>query len=212
MKRSLQALILTVAVFLTGCHTDMWVQPKYRPYQESELFADGSSSRPLEPGVVVRGSMPKSSSFVTGFDKGKLATTIPNQLSILDERVDTRKDLKRVLKWGQERFFIYCSPCHGQVGDGNGMIAQRGLSLVRPPANLHTQRLRDLPIGHIFDVQTNGFGVMLAQASRVPPDDRWAIAAYIRALQYSQFAPVDTLPAESHAQLSKLSQNEAEAR
>lgn len=211
MKRSLIALTVGTAVLVSGCHTDMWTQPKYKPYQESELFADGNSSRPLVKGTVPRGSMPASSAFSTGFQNGKLTTTLPAELSILDEKVNTKTELKRVLKWGQERYFIYCSPCHGQLADGKGMIAERGLSLVRPPSNLHTQRLRDMPIGHFYNVITNGYGVMYSQASRIPPDDRWAISAYLRALQFSQYAPVDALPSKERQALEQANTPEASA-
>jgi len=109
------------------------------------------------------------------------------------------EDMRR----GQERFNIYCSPCHGRLGDGKGMIAQRGLALVRQPASYHTDRLRKIPVGHFYDVITNGFGIMYSYASRVEPDDRWRIAAYIRALQFSQNAPLSAVPPEERPKLEQ---------
>lgn len=164
-----------------GCHTDMWVQPKQMPLDESSFFADGQSARPLVPGTVARGHLQEDTKFFTGRDeKGQLITELPMKL--------TQEDLKALLLRGEERFNIYCSPCHGRAGDGEGMITKRGLALRRPPANYHTDRLRKMPIGHFYDVITNGYGVMFSYASRVEPQDRWAIAAYIRALQLSENA------------------------
>lgn len=164
-----------------GCHTDMWVQPKEDPLDESTFFADKQSSRPLVPGTVPRGYLQDDPAFFQGRDaSGQYVTGLPVQLS--------QEDLKSVLLRGQERFNIYCTPCHGRLGDGMGMIAKRGLALRRPPASFHTERLRTMPLGHFYDVMTNGYGVMFSYASRVEPQDRWAIAAYIRALQLSQHA------------------------
>lgn len=189
MRLAPLAGIVAMGSFLAGCHTDMWVQPKHHhPYQKTELFADGNSSRPRVEGTVARGMPKTDEARTTGFLNGKLVSTIPSTLEIQGEKVDTVKEPKKVLAWGQERYHIYCSHCHGEVGDGQGMITQRGLVLKRAPASYHTDRLRKMPIGHFYDVMTNGFGTMFLQASRVPPDDRWAIAAYIRALQLSQDA------------------------
>lgn len=163
---------------LAGCHTDMWVQPKIRPQHESAFFADGSSARPLPAGTVARDHLRLDTAFFTGRDaNGKLLTTIPVPVT------------KQLIMRGQERFNIYCTPCHGQLGDGQGMIARRGLTLKRPIASYHTDRLRAMPIGHFYEVMTKGFGAMYSYASRVEPQDRWAIAAYIRVLQLSQNAP-----------------------
>ncbi len=170
------------AVLLTGCHMDMWVQPKVRPYQPSDVFADGVSMRPLVPHTVDRTHFWSDTGRYTGYVKGQLVTTLPVQM--------TRADLER----GQERFNIFCSPCHGALGNGKGMIAIRGLALRRQPATYHTDRLRKMPIGHFYDVITNGYGVMFSYASRVEPDDRWRIAAYIRVLQRSQHANASDLP------------------
>lgn len=142
------------------------------------FFADGSSARPIPAGTVARDHLRLDTGFFTGRDaSGKLLDKIPVEVT------------KQLLARGQERFNIYCTPCHGQLGDGQGMIARRGLTLKRPIASYHTDRLRAMPIGHYYEVMTKGFGAMYSYASRVEPQDRWAIAAYIRVLQFSQNAP-----------------------
>jgi len=178
-------------LLLAGCHTDMWVQPKIRPQHESSFFADGSSARPLVEGTVARDHLREDEAFFTGRQNGKLVTEIPIKVT------------KDFLLRGQERFKIYCTPCHGQLGDGQGMIARRGFTLRRPIASYHNDRLRKMPIGHFFEVMTNGFGAMYSYASRVEPQDRWAIAAYIRALQLSQNARTTDLNAIERDQLTK---------
>jgi len=192
----------TALVALAGCHTDMWVQPKVRPYQESDFFLDGQSARPLVAGTVARhvdeNGAPvirTGNPFYTGIDptSKKLLDTLPPQFA--------NEPLAVTLHRGQERFNIYCSPCHGRLGDGKGMIAQRGMSLRKPVGNYHTARLRRMPLGHYYDVITNGFGVMYSYAARVEPDDRWRIAAYIRVLQYSQAAPATVVPASEQGNL-----------
>jgi mono/diheme cytochrome c family protein len=187
---------------LMGCNTDMWVQPKHHPLDESTLFADGQASRPLLNGTVSRGNLREDGAFFTGIENGKWVDKIPVPVT------------KELLERGHERFDIYCTPCHGRLGDGKGMIAQRGFQLKRPVGNYHTERLRKMPVGHFYDVITNGYGAMYSYASRVEPSDRWAIVAYIRALQLSQNGkvtdltpeqkkaldnPKDTMKTESHA-------------
>jgi mono/diheme cytochrome c family protein len=179
------AAAMTGLLLLAGCHLDMWTQGKiHKPYQESDFFVDGQSSRPPVPGTVARGHLHLDDALYTGKVNGKLVKEFPFPIT------------KEALLRGQERFDIFCSPCHGRLGDGKGMIAQRGLALRRAPANYHTDRLRRMPVGHFYDVITNGFGVMYSYASRIPdPKDRWDIVAYIRALQYSQNArPQDLTP------------------
>jgi mono/diheme cytochrome c family protein len=186
---------------LAGCHTDMWTQPKARPLQESDFFADGNSSRPLVAGTVARRQPGEparvGNPFFTGRDGKRLVDALPAK--VLEE---DKGDLRKTLLRGRERFEIYCSPCHGQLGDGKGMIAQRGLTLRKTPGNYHTNRLRRAPIGHFFNVMTNGFGVMYSYASRIEPSDRWRIAAYIRVLQYSQNARVSEMPPDILSQLT----------
>lgn len=178
-----------LAVLLTGCHTDMWRQAKVMPQTRNDFFFDKMSDRVPVEGTVAVGKLRADDAFFTGRGPdGRLVTELPETIVIDGVRVNTKTELIAVLNRGKERFNAICSHCHGKVGDGQGMITQRGLSLRRAPATFHSDRLRDMPIGHFYDVQTNGMGIMYAQASRVTPDDRWAIAAYIRALQLSQAA------------------------
>ena len=191
--RRLAIAAISLGVFAAGCHTDMWVQPHLRPQQESDFpgYSNKSASRLPVEGTVARGHQRDDTAYYTGRgDDGKYATTIPVKQAMYDLKIDNYKDF---LKRGQERFTIYCTPCHGQLGDGKGMISQRGLALKRTPATYHTDRLRKMPVGHFFDVITNGYGVMFSYAARVDTPDRWAIAAYIRVLQHSQDVSVQTL-------------------
>ena len=183
-KIVLFASLIGLGFALTGCHTDMWQQPKLAPLDESAFHSDGQSSRPLLAHTVARGHLKNDDAFFTGRENGKLVETIPMTVD------------KNLLLRGQERFKIYCVPCHGQLGDGQGMIAKRGFTLRRPGGNYHTDRLRKMPVGHFYDVITNGYGTMYSYASRIEPQDRWAIAAYVRALQFSQFAPKDQVTAK----------------
>ena len=191
-------LWVATALFLlnsTACELrqEMYDQPKYEPLEASIFFADGLSARQPVPGTVARGQLRLDTHLYQGKVDGELATTLPIELS------------KEVLERGQERFNIFCSPCHDRTGRGNGLIVQRGL---KPPPSFHEARLREVPIGHFFDTMTNGFGVMYSYASRVPVEDRWAIAAYIRALQFSQNAPIDQLSEEDRRQLPEIDQSQ----
>ena len=190
--RRLPALLAAAlsALALAGCHTDMWIQPKVKTLQESDFFTDGRGARDPVEHTIARGQLRGQDAFETGLVKGRLVTQLPPIVGPGKPFADTREMLER----GKDRFEIYCSPCHGRLGDGNGMIAQRGLALRRAPASFHTDRLRRMPIGHFVDVQTNGYGVMYSYASRVDPQDRWAIAAYIRVLQRSQNARPGDIP------------------
>ncbi len=184
------AIAVAIAAIVSGCHTDMWTQPKYHNPLESEkgdvhIFTDGAVSRPLIAGTIARDQLREDDAFFTGYQNGKLVDRFPVPVT------------KELIMRGQDRFMIYCTPCHGQLGNGDGMIAKRGFKLRRPPGNYHTDRLRRMPIGHFYDVITKGFGTMFSYASRVEPQDRWAIAAYIRVLQISQNARTsDLTPAE----------------
>jgi mono/diheme cytochrome c family protein len=169
------ALAATV-LFSSACRNDMHDQPRYKPLAATDFFGDGRAARPAIEDTVARGQLRLDSARFTGKVNGKDIDYMPIQI--------TKADLLR----GQERFNIYCSPCHGRLGNGHGMIVTRGL---RQPPSYHDQRLIDAPIGHFFDVMTNGYGAMYSYASRVAVDDRWRIAAYIRALQTSQNAPPD---------------------
>jgi cytochrome c553 len=182
------AAAVVFASVLAGCRLDMHVQPKYVTEQPTGFFPDGRSERPLVPGTVPRGHLQIDSLLYTGMENGVESNAFPFPI--------TRADLER----GRERFNIYCTPCHDYTGNGNGMIVQRGLS---HPPSYNIQRLREAPVGHFVNVMTNGFGRMYSYATRISPADRWRIAAYIRALQLSQYAPVKDVPA---ADMSKLNQ------
>jgi mono/diheme cytochrome c family protein len=181
-------LALAALPALTGCHDDMFNQPRYEPLERSEFFDDHRSSRPLVAGTVVYRAKRTDDVLHTGREDGELATELPIELTAA------------LLRRGQERYNIYCSVCHARTGDGNGMIVQRGY---RQPPTYHSDRLRGVPVGHFFDVITNGFGAMPSYALQVPTEDRWAIAAYIRALQLSQYATADELPEDVRKQLNQ---------
>ena len=202
-------LVFSVAV-LTGCHTDMWYQAKVTPYDkdESGIFKDGAANRPLPKGAVAQGWERQNEAQSTGYEGNQLTNKFPAKLTLDGEEVNTETEMIKVMKRGKERFTIYCSHCHGAAGDGKGMITQRGLVLKRAPASYHTQRLREMPVGHFYDVITNGFGLMYSQASRVLPDDRWAIIAYVRALQLSQNVSASDMTAED---LKKMDEAKAAA-
>ena len=164
--------------FSAGCD-NLKYQARYDPLEPSDFFTDGNSARPLVAGAVARGDLRVDHAFYDGKVGSQPVDTLPVPL--------TRELLDR----GRQRFDIFCAPCHGRTGEGNGMIVQRGF--IQPPA-YHIQRLREAPIGHFYDVMTNGFGAMYGYNYRIPPEDRWAIAAYIRVLQLSQGATLDDVP------------------
>lgn len=174
-----------------GCHRDMQDQPRYESLEASSFFADGKSARPLVEGVVARGQLETDDALHTGRENGQLLSQIPLAVD------------RSLLERGQERFEIYCSPCHSSLGDGDGMIARRGM---RRPPSYHSQRLRAAPVGHFFDVMTHGFGAMPSLKTQIPPRDRWAIAAYIRVLQLSQNASREDVPPEQRAALEEAAQ------
>jgi hypothetical protein len=185
--RNLRVIVLALlSIGLTACN-DMVDQPRYDPLEPSTFFADGRSSRPMIEGVVAQGIMEEEPEFYTGRDEnGDLVGEMPVMID------------QALLERGQERYDIYCAPCHGLDGYGQGIIVQRGFP---PPQSLHLDRLRRSPDGYYFEVITNGFGRMYAYDYRVKPPDRWAIVAYIRALQLSQFATPDDVPPENRPQL-----------
>ena len=171
--------LLLLLFCLPGCVQDMWINARVKPLAANPVFANDRSSRPLVPDTVARGHADLDPALYTGFVGGKPVTTLPVPLT------------RALLLRGQNRFDIYCSPCHGYSGYGDGMIVKRGFPA---PPSYHIDRLRKAPIGHFFDVMTNGYGLMYSYADRVAPEDRWAIAAYIRALQRSQGATVQDVP------------------
>src|SRR5579872_2905244 len=188
VREALWVSLLFPALLLSGCRQDMHVQPKYVPEDPSTFFADGRSERQPVVGTVARGELRTDELLYTGKVNGAVADLFPFPI--------TAADLSR----GRERYNIYCSPCHDYTGGGNGMIVQRGFP---SPPSFHIERLRQAPAGHFFDVITNGFGVMYSYASRVPPEDRWRIAAYIRALQLSQQGSTADVPEPQRAALEQ---------
>lgn len=185
-------LSATLALFLAACRQDMHDQPRYKPLARSDFYPDQRSARPLVPGTVARGHLDADSYFYTGKIGNNPGDVMPFPVTM------------DVLQRGQQRFNIYCAPCHSRVGDGNGMIVQRGF---RRPPSYHIDRLRKAPLGYFFDVITNGFGAMPDYKAQVPVEDRWKIIAYIRALQLSQGATVaDLPPAERNQVLPPLPQ------
>jgi mono/diheme cytochrome c family protein len=206
MTRRLLPLLLLALSALPGCERtmkDMYVQPRLATDAASPLFADGKGSRPPPPGSIpaAMGDLAKTSSGLHGRQE-------------LAERDDAYAAsapppfTRALLLRGQARYDVYCAPCHSPVGDGDGMIARRGFP---HPPTYHQARLRDAPDRHFFDVMTQGYGVMLPYADRVTPQDRWAIVAYIRALQLSQDAPVSTLPPALQATMQAIPKTAAPA-
>lgn len=199
---------------LAGCdRLDMYDQPRYESLEATKFFPDGMSARPRVEGTIARGGLNEDIPLNTGKDGKQLVSRIPETVyrafydahpqrfnRPFDELspVELRKSF---LERGRERFDIYCSVCHGRTGDGNGMIVQRGF---RRPPTYHSDRLRRAASGHLFDVITNGFGSMASYASRVEPVDRWAITAYLRALQLSQNAVLDDAPEDQRRELNSL--------
>lgn len=171
---------LLVVLALAGCRQDMHDQPRFKPLAKSDFYTDLRSARPPVDGTVARGELHEDAYFYTGKVGNNPGDYMPFAVT------------PAVLERGQERFDIYCTPCHSRLGDGNGMIVQRGF---RRPPSYHTERLRKAPLGYFFDVMTNGFGAMPSYAAQVPPQDRWDIVAYIRALQLSQDATSGDVPA-----------------
>jgi mono/diheme cytochrome c family protein len=185
--RLFPAGICAVALALSaGCRQDMHQAPRYNALAESDFYADRRSARPLVQGTVARGFLRDDKRFYTGKDGSAFLASVPIEVD------------KALLLRGQERFNVYCSPCHGRTGEGNGMIVQRGL---KQPPSLFTERLRTQPDGYFYDVITNGFGLMQDYSAQVAPRDRWAIVAYLRVLQYSRNVNVADLTEADRARL-----------
>lgn len=191
------ACLSCIAMLLAGCRLDMHIQPKYLPDEPSNFFDDGRSERPVVPGTVARGQLHTDELLYTGKENGVVADKFPFPM--------TRADLER----GRERYNIYCTPCHDYTGGGQGMIVQRGFP---SPPSFHVDSLRKAPAGHYFEVITNGFGSMYSYASRVEPEDRWRIAAYIRALQLSQHATMQDVPENERTKLTEGNAGKAPER
>jgi mono/diheme cytochrome c family protein len=173
-------------LLLAGCRQDMHDQPRYKPLAASDFFSDHRASRPQVEGTVARGHLRIDEARYTGKIAGENIDQFPIPIA--------RADVER----GRARYNIYCTPCHGYLGDGNGMVVLRGY---RQAASYYSEKLMKAPVGHFFDVVTNGFGAMPSYASRIEPDDRWRIIAYIRALQYSESAKLSDVPADQRPKL-----------
>ncbi len=175
-----------MACFAAACRQDMHDAPRYEPLEGSVFFADGHSARTLVVNTVARGQLREDEHLYTGKVGGQLATEFPMPV--------TAETMAR----GRERFNVFCSPCHGRTGEGTGMIVQRGF---RQPPSYHEERLVNAPVGYLYDVMTNGFGAMQDYSAQVPVTDRWAIAAYIRALQLSRRGTMNDVPADRREEL-----------
>ncbi|HEV2717252.1 MAG TPA: cytochrome c, partial [Terriglobales bacterium] len=183
IARPFKVFALALLMISVGCRQDMHDQPRFKPLRESDFYADLRSARPPVEGTVARGQLHEDAYFYSGKIGNNPGDYMPFPVT------------QEVLVRGQERYNIYCTPCHSRLGEGNGMIVQRGF---RRPPSFHTDRLRKAPLGYFFDVMTNGFGAMPDYASQISPDDRWRIVAYIRALQLSQGATMADVPAEQN--------------
>jgi mono/diheme cytochrome c family protein len=181
------ALLLVVFAVFTSCTQVMSDQPRYDPLQASDFFSNGSSARPLPIGVIAHDAAPMDEGRDTGMINGKPVDRFPFPL---DQAVMLR---------GRQRYNIYCAPCHDYIGTGNGMAVIRGFQ--RKPPSFHSEELRPAPPGRFFDVITNGFGAMPSYANQIPVHDRWAIIAYVRALQLSQAGTLDSVPANERSRL-----------
>jgi hypothetical protein len=190
-RRLIHALLpAAIALTSTACRQDMQDQPRYEPLQKSDFFPDGRSAREIPANTVAAGSFDDTQPEFTGVKPdGGFLETIPRELT------------PALMHRGRERFDVFCSPCHGRLGDGNGMAAQRG---VRWPPSFHTDRARRLPPGYVFAVITNGFGGMPDYSDQIPPDDRWAIIAYLRALQVSRTGTINDVPPGQRTSLPTL--------
>jgi mono/diheme cytochrome c family protein len=186
LNKGLALAIVASASILAGCRQDMHDTPRYEAYEASSTFADNRASRSAPAGTVARGWLRDDEALYTGKIAGQPVDEFPFAI--------TRADLER----GQQRFNIYCTPCHGKLGDGQGMVVQRGL---RQAASYHQDRLRQEKLGYFYDVITNGFGAMQGYAEQIPVRDRWLIVAYVRTLQLSQHASLEDVPADRRGTL-----------
>ena len=186
--RRRSAPVIVAACLAAACRQDMHDAPRYEPLEASTLFVDGRSARTPVANTIARGTLREDEHLYQGTINGQLTDMFPMPVTA------------EMLFRGRERFNVFCAPCHGRTGQGNGMVVQRGF---RAPPSFHDERLRNAPIGYYVNVETNGFGAMSDYSAQVPPADRWAIAAYIRALQFSQRAVVDDVPADRRGELDQ---------
>lgn len=189
MRNNLKIGVVVLALAAAAaCRQDMHDQPKYIPLRPSNFFGDGRSQRPLIAGTIARGHLNDDAALYTGMGAdGKPVATFPFAVT------------KQVIERGQNRYNVYCTPCHDRLGNGDGMIVRRGY---RKPPSYHIDRLRQVPDGYIFDVISNGFGAMPDYSAQLDTNDRWAVVAYVRALQLSQNATVNEVPAAERGQLA----------
>jgi mono/diheme cytochrome c family protein len=185
--------VSAAGLLLAGCRQDMHDQPKFKPLGETGFYADKRESRPLLANTVARGDLRDGD---PEFYTGKTGKDGKDDVEVFPIAV-TQEFIER----GHQRFDVFCSPCHGRLGNGMGMIVRRGF---KQPPSYHIERLRTAPVGHFYDVITNGYGAMYNYAAQVTPRDRWAIVSYIRALQYSQNVKVTDLSADARAKLPSL--------
>lgn len=227
---SMQKILLTVALLgslagMASCRYDMQDQPKVLAYRGNENFSDSISGRQMIDNTVARGFLRDDAAFYTGKNAGATATPVSTTATTADAATGANATAgspgdvaefpypvtAAMIDRGENRYNVYCTPCHGRTGSGDGMIARRGF---RPPPSYHTDRLRNAPVGHFFDVISNGFGAMPDYSQQLPPSDRWAVVAYIRALQLSMNAKVtDLAPSEQdslNAPPKKMSVEHAE--
>jgi Cytochrome C oxidase, cbb3-type, subunit III len=191
-------LILVLLLATASCRNEMYDQAKAKALSQSDFFPNGQNARPLPPDTVPRGFLREDKALYAGLGPdGKFVAELPVALT------------PELLQRGHQRFDIFCSPCHGRQGNGLGMIVERGF---KRPSSFHTDRLRQQPIGYFFDVMTQGFGQMSSYASQVPPEDRWAIASYVRALQLSQHARVAELSPDDQSKLAALPASPADSK
>ena len=185
----MKSLCVLCGIFvLVGCRRDMQDQPKFRPYRRTDFFGDERSARPRVAGTIARGQLQEDSLLFSGKSGAAFADAFPVPVD------------EALLRRGRERYRIYCSPCHGLLGRGDGIVVRRGY---RPPSSFHVDRLRAQPAGYFFDVISHGFGAMSDYAAQIPVKDRWAIVGYVRALQLSQNVPVAELAPDKRAELEK---------
>lgn len=189
-------VVVVVAWGASGCMRDMQDQPKYKNLRASDLFADGKSARSQEEGTIAQGQLRQDAHFFEGKVNGEFVKEFPMPVD------------RPLLDRGRERFDIFCSVCHGKTGEGDGMVVQRGFPA---PPSYHIDRLREAPAGYFYDVITNGFGRMYGYAAEIEPRDRWAIVAYVRALQKSQNTSAGELSAAELKALDQPAEAPAEA-
>ncbi len=195
------AFFLLLFSFLTACRQDMHDQPKYRPLRATDFFEDGRSARPQVEGTVARGHLKEDELLYTGKDAQSLVTAQPGQSVQTGQGFSNAFPFavtKQIVDRGEERYNIYCSICHDKSGAGLGMVVRRGY---RQPPSFHSDRLRQAPAGYFFDVITNGFGAMPDYSAQITARDRWAIVAYIRALQLAQQGTINDVPEEERGRL-----------